>query len=66
MRAFTDIQKIAQQYPKLYEKAKQNPNWNLDIQEGEEFIVVGQKEYLISLQLRMKFLDENPDRKKDE
>lgn len=60
IQAFLDIQKIQEKYPDLYEKAQQNPTWNQGIQQGEDYIVVGQRDFLISLQLRLQYLSQNP------
>lgn len=60
IQAFLDIQKIQKEHPDLYEKAQQNPTWSQGIQQGEDHVVVGQRDFLLSLQLRLQYLSQNP------
>lgn len=59
--SYLQLQKIEQENPLFYSLASKSPLWNSGIQQWEDYIVVWQKEILISLSLRLKFLDENPE-----
>lgn len=54
------LQKIEQEQPDLYNRARESPLWNKWIQLWEDYIVVGQRELLTSLSLRLDQLDANP------
>lgn len=63
--SYWQLQKIEQENPLFYSMASKSPLWNSGIQQWQDYIVVWQKEILISLALRLKFLDENPDIEKN-
>ena len=61
MQAYFDLSKIQQDNLELYTKASFNQHWNTWVQYGEDYIVVWQRELIISLSLRLTYLDANPD-----
>ena len=61
IRAYLYLEKLKQQHPFVLEKASNHPQWDSWIQYGTDFIVVGQKEFMISVLLRLEFLDTHPE-----